>query len=54
MQYLCDFERDEFITLDELKEEFQELKNSGNTEADTFEDYLSNCMDYNNGTLEEV
>ena len=33
---------------------YAELKANEDTEAKTFKEYLSNCMYYNNGTLEEV
>lgn len=46
-----DIETDEVLTTDELMAEYRHLKASGNTEADTFNDYLSNCLE---GTLEEV
>ena len=40
-------------TLDYLAASYQDLKASGETEAETFEDYLTNCTD-GNGTLTEV
>ncbi len=49
-----DSENNEYITTEELKKEFEELKANEDTEAKTFKEYLSNCMYYNNGTLEEV
>ena len=48
-----DTEHDEVITLSQLKEEYEELSANGETEAETFKDYLSNCLD-KNGTLEEI
>lgn len=48
-----DSENNEYITTEELKKEF-EVKANEDTEAKTFKEYLSNCMYYNNGTLEEV
>ena len=46
-----DTERDEELTLTDLREEYETLKNAGETEAETFEDYLENITD-GNGTCE--
>ena len=46
-----DSETDEILTLEDLQKEYQELKSEGNTEAETFNDYLQNCLE---GTLEEI
>ena len=46
-----DTERGEELTLTELREEYETLKNAGETEAETFEDYLENITD-GNGTCE--
>ena len=54
MRKFYDTEHDKEITLEELQAEFEDLKASGDTESETFEQYLSNCMTYNNGTLEEI
>ena len=54
MRKFYDIETEKVITFEELKEEFQQLKASGDTESETFFDYLSNCMTYNNGSLEEI
>ena len=54
MRKFLDIERDEVITLEELRAEFEDLKASGDTESETFEQYLTNCMTKNNGTLEEI
>ena len=54
MRKFYDTENDEEITLKELQQEYENLKASGDTESETFEQYLSNCMTYNNGTLEEI
>ena len=48
-----DFENDVYITTEELKESYEELKKVGETEAENFEDYILNCTD-KNGTLEIV
>lgn len=47
-----DFEREELLTEEQLKLEYEELKSNGGTEAETFTEYLDNCMEWNNGTLE--
>ena len=47
-----DFENYEIITEEQLYAEYMELKTEGNTETETFADYVENCMDYNNGALE--
>lgn len=46
-----DIETDELLTLEDLQSEYNALKASGNTEADTFDMYLENCL---SGTLEEM
>ena len=46
-----DTERGEELTLTELWEEYETLKNGSETEAGTFEDYLDNITD-GNGTCE--
>ena len=46
-----DIETDEMLSLEDLQNEYNELKASGNTEADTFDMYLESCL---NGSLEEV
>lgn len=46
-----DIETDEVLTIDDLKTEYRILRENGETEADTFEDYLQNCLS-KNGTLE--
>ena len=43
--------RGEELTLTDLREEYETLKNAGATEAETFEDYLENITD-GNGTCE--
>ena len=54
MRRFIDTETDDIFTIEELEQEYNELKASGDTESETFEQYLSNCMTYNNGTLEEI
>lgn len=49
-----DTETGEVLTVEDLTMEFNDLKASGETEAETVDQYISNCMWYNNGTLEEV
>ena len=46
-----DTERGEELTLTDLREEYETLKNAGETEAETFENYLENITD-GNGTCE--
>ena len=48
-----DTERGEELTLTELREEYENLKKAGETEAETFEDYLENITD-GNGTCEWI
>lgn len=48
-----DTESGKIITLSQLKEEYEELKASGETEAENFSDYLTNCLDQD-GFLEEI
>jgi len=54
MRRFVDTETDEVLTIEDLRTEYEELKASGETEAETFGNYISNCQWYNNGTLEEV
>ena len=46
-----DTERGEELTLTALREEYENLKKAGETEAETFEDYLENITN-GNGTCE--
>lgn len=48
-----DIESGEYLTRADLQREFEFLKASEETEADSFEDYLKNCLS-KNGTLEKV
>ncbi len=41
------------FTLTELREQYEQLKADGNTEAETFDDYLENITDQN-GTCEWI
>ena len=54
MRTFYDTENNEYITIDQLEKEYEELKADGNTEAETFKDYINNCMTWNNGTLKEM
>ena len=44
-----DLETDEIITDQQLRAEYTVLRAAGNTEAETYEQYLDSCL---NGTLE--
>lgn len=46
-------EEENIITLEELESEYRQLKESGDTESESFEDYIENCTD-KNGMLTEV
>jgi len=48
-----DAESGDIITLSQLKAEYRELVRDGETEAETFSDYLENCLDQD-GFLEEI
>ena len=48
-----DTERGEELPLTALREEYENLKKAGETEAETFEDYLENITD-GNGTCEWI
>ena len=48
-----DTESGEVITISQLKAEYEDLRDSGETEAETFSDYLANCLDQD-GFLEEI
>ena len=49
-----DIERDIYITNAELEKEFHELRRNGETDAETFSQYVNNCLTIHNGTLEKV
>ena len=46
MRYFYDCDYKHYLTLDELKAEYTEYSENGWTEAECFEDYLWNCLDY--------
>ena len=48
-----DTESGDIITLSQLKAEYKQLYRDGETEAETFSDYLKNCLDQD-GFLEEI
>ena len=48
-----DTEYDEEFTMTELREQYEELRAEGNSEAENFEDYLENITD-KNGTCEWI
>lgn len=54
MKKFLDINTNEVVTIDDLEKEFANLKVNNQTEATSFENYLSNCMVRNNGTLEEI
>lgn len=54
MRQFQDIETNEVICLTQLKDEYIALKANDETAANTFNDYISNCMYYNNGTLIEI
>lgn len=53
MRVFKDIETDELITIEELKQEYEILFASGETETENFIGYLINCLS-KNGTLKEV
>ncbi len=46
MKYYYDYDNRTFLTLDELKAEYAEYSAKGYTEAETFDEYVWNCLDY--------
>ena len=52
MKIFYDVESEQYITIEELRQQYEELKEAGETEADSFEEYLDNCMTKNNGALD--
>ena len=46
-------ERGWIISENELRKSYLELKSSGDTEAETYEDYVRNCCD-KDGTLTKI
>ena len=53
MRTFIDNETNEVLTLEDLKAEYTNLYYNGETEAETFKDYLTNCTS-KNGTLTEI
>ncbi len=54
MRKFYDVDRDETITIEQLEKEYNEIKAIGGTDSETFDEYIINCLTYNNGTLEEI
>lgn len=48
-----DSEHDQYLTMDEVKKEYENLKESGETEAENFDDYLENITE-KNGTCKII
>lgn len=46
MGYFYDFDNKSYITIDELKTEYAEYAAKGYTEAESFDEYVYNCLDY--------
>lgn len=51
MRRWFDIERDEVVTEEQLRAEYEEIKDE--VEVD-FEDYIWNCMTHQGGTLETI
>lgn len=49
-----DIETGEILSRADLVNEYETLCAQGETEAENANDYIINCMTWNNGTLEEV
>lgn len=49
-----DVETNEVLSLEFLRKEYEVLHAAGESEAESFDEYLDNCMTRNNGTLIEV
>ena len=49
-----DIESGNVVFRNELKQEYESLKRDGETEAETFGNYISNCTTRNGGTLQEI
>lgn len=50
-KYLYDTEEDAYYSIRQIEDEYIDLVENGNTEAENFNQYLANCLD-RNGTLE--
>ena len=48
MKRYYDYEHDQIVHEDELRKEYEEMDNPDNV---TFEQYIENCLFYNDGTL---
>ena len=54
MKRYLDIEHDKIYTIEELQKQYEELKANGETEEETFSQYLFNCKTENNGVLDEI
>lgn len=54
MRKWYDIELQTIVTEDELRDEFSTIRNDGEHNGWTFEDYVDACMTRHNGTLEDV
>lgn len=52
MEYYYDVDREQLLTIDDIKAEYDSLVNSGYAYEETFTEYLNNCMTKNNGSLD--
>ncbi len=54
MKRYLDIEHDKIYTVEELQKQYEELKANGETEEETFSQYLFNSKTENDGVLEEI
>lgn len=55
MKALFDIESETIVSLEQLYDEFTEMKKNNPSEYDyTFFEYLQNCLTRNNGTIEII
>ena len=54
MKLYLDTEHDTIMSDNHLMAEYVRLKASGDTEAETLQDYIENCLTRNGGILEEL
>lgn len=52
MKYYYDVDREQLLTIDDIKAEYNSLVKSGYAYEQTFSEYLNNCMTKNNGSLD--
>lgn len=54
MTYYHSNEQDRILSADDVRQEFEQFQREGQYIGEAFDDYLKNCMNWNNGDLTPV